>query len=185
MKILKKSIIKKSDSLELDNGTTIMHVWETPIMQQMVNFICQDGGDILEVGFGMGISADLIQKHAIKSHHIIEIHPTIYKDLEEWSKDKFNVDTLNGDWYANRDKLKKYDGIFFDTHLDINTDKFKNLLPQICNDGCKITWWNNSPFEYNELKLPGVEFEILHVNPPKNKYFNHTTFYMPKYIHHV
>ena len=184
MKMLRKNIVKDAESISVEGGTTIMHKWETPIMQHMANFICQDGDDILEVGFGMGISANLIQQHAINSHHIVEIHPDIYKDLQEWAKDKDNVDTLHGDWFTNKEDLRQYDGIFFDTHLDTNTSKFRGLLKHICKPGCKITWWNNSPFEYNELKIPGTEFEILHVNPPKNDYFNHKEFYMPKYVHH-
>ena len=180
---LDEMIIKNNDSIRIESGAIIMHAWETPIMARMAEFICQDGGDILEVGFGMGISARLIQKHDIKSHDIVEIHPDIFKDLEEWSKDKNDINTLFGDWWGARDWLKTYDGILFDTYLDKHVPEFKNLIPTICNDECKVTWWNNLPKDYNEHQLAGVEFEILHVQPPVNDYFNHKTFHMPKYIH--
>ena len=35
--------------------------------------ICKNGGDILEIGFGMGISATHIQSYDINSHTSIEI----------------------------------------------------------------------------------------------------------------
>jgi len=134
----------KQESISCEHGT-IMHKWETPIMQHMVNFICSNGGDILELGFGMGISAEMIQKQIINSHTICEIHLDIIPNLKKWSKSK-SVKVLEGSWYENRDQLKKYDGIFFDTHLDPHHHLFKKLVPKICNPGCRITWWNISPF---------------------------------------
>ena len=44
-----------------------MDEWERPIMERVTEWVCSNGGDILELGFGMGISAELIQLH-IKSH---------------------------------------------------------------------------------------------------------------------
>lgn len=183
MKILSRQIIKSDTCIKTSNGDTVMHEWETPIMQQMVNFICQDGGHILEIGFGMGIAANFIQQHPIQSHHIIELHPDIQEDLIKWAKDKENVKILLGDWYLNKSQLGKYDGILFDTHLDKHASKFGSIIPKICNINCKVTWWNNLPKDYNEHNLSGTTFDILHVNPPKNDYFNHKVFHMPKYIH--
>ena len=45
-----------------------MHNWEHPIMKKHSEVITRNGGDILELGFGMGISADYIQKQNINSH---------------------------------------------------------------------------------------------------------------------
>ena len=35
------------------DGRIIMHDWEHPIMQKKAEWVCQNGGDILEIGFGM------------------------------------------------------------------------------------------------------------------------------------
>ena len=43
----------------------VMHDWETPIMHRMAEFVCEEGGDIIEFGFGMGISATHMQKQNI------------------------------------------------------------------------------------------------------------------------
>ena len=40
--------------------------WEDPLMSASAAYICEGGGDILEIGFGMGISAGYIQSHTIK-----------------------------------------------------------------------------------------------------------------------
>ena len=165
------------------NVGTVMHKWESPIMKAKANFICQNGGDIIEFGFGMGVSANYIQKHNIKSHTICEINPQILETLYIWAQDKPNVTILEGDWYDNIDKMSKYDGILFDTHMDAHASYLPQLLPNICNDGCLLTWWNNLPSEYNEFKLENTSFKILNVNPPKNSYFNHKHYYMPQYIY--
>lgn len=39
--------------------------------------MCEGGGDILEIGFGMGISAGHIQANSITSHTIVENHPQV------------------------------------------------------------------------------------------------------------
>ena len=171
------------NSIVMDTEETVMHSWEKPLMEAKADFVCKDGGHILELGFGMGISATAIQSHNIKSHTICEIHPQIIKNLKEWAKDKPNVIILEGDWYDNIDKMKKYDGILFDTHRDPSTILFKNFIPKIANKGCKITWWNNADKEYNELGLNNVNFKKIKVSPPKNNYFNYPLYWMPKYIY--
>ena len=179
-----KKIVFEKDHIRAKGDTIIMHKWESPIMQHMAGFICQNGGDIIEMGFGMGISANFIQEHAINSHTICEIHPEIIPLAEEWAQDKDNVRIITGCWWEQRELLETYDGIFFDTHLDAKASKLRHLIPKICNDQARVTWWNNVPRKWNEHKLPGVEFEVLHVNPPENDYFNHKEYHMPKYIHH-
>ena len=51
------------DSYILDNESNVevMMEGEAPIMEKCAKYICQNGGDILEIGFGMGICADYIQ----------------------------------------------------------------------------------------------------------------------------
>ena len=97
-----------------------MHSWETPIMEKMAKWVCSNGGDILEAGFGMGIASNFIQKHNINSHTICEISPDVITNLKKWSSDKPNVKILEGDWFDNIDKMKTYDGILFDTFDDSN-----------------------------------------------------------------
>ena len=159
----------------------VMHDWETPIMHRMAEFVCEEGGDIIEFGFGMGISATHIQKQNIKSHTICENNPVVLERLYEWAEDKDNVIVLEGDWYANIDSMKLYNGIFYDTHRDAHMSQFGNLLECIARVGCRVSWWNNAPTEHDCFGLSqDVSYEVIKVNPPLNTYFNHREYYMPK-----
>ena len=76
----------------------IMHDCEHPIMAEHAKICTENGGDILEVGFGMGISAGYIQSGSIKSHTIIENHFQIADRARDWAADKPNVTIIEGDW---------------------------------------------------------------------------------------
>ena len=78
-------------------GIEVMMDWEAPIMEKTAEFICHNKGDILEIGFGMGICADYIQAQDVNSHTIIEIHPQIIEKLNIWAEDKSNVTIIEGD----------------------------------------------------------------------------------------
>ena len=59
----------------------VMMDWEDPIMSASAAYVTQGGGDILEIGFGMGIASNYIQSHNISSHTIIENHYKIIENL--------------------------------------------------------------------------------------------------------
>ena len=61
-----------------------MQRWETPYMKSLVDFIMTDSPSrVLEVGFGMGISAAFIQNHKPKEHVIMEANHNIVKKRKE------------------------------------------------------------------------------------------------------
>jgi type IV protein arginine methyltransferase len=43
------------------NGEAVMMEWEKPLMLAHANLICQSGGHVLNVGFGLGLIDDAIQ----------------------------------------------------------------------------------------------------------------------------
>ena len=59
----------------------VMMEWEKPYMKALIKKL-NPKGDVLEIGFGLGYSANEIQKYKIKSHTIIEADPTILKILK-------------------------------------------------------------------------------------------------------
>jgi hypothetical protein len=125
-------------------GWDVMSTWETPIMQKHADIVCANGGHILEFGFGMGISAGLIQEKDIESHTIIEINDNIYDALVEWAQDKPNVIPVKGDWYDDIPTDRKYDGIFYDGFGDmLNKRYFPTRIMQHCKEGTILTWYNN------------------------------------------
>ena len=161
-------------------GIEVMMDWEAPIMEKSAEFICHNKGDILEIGFGMGICADYIQAQGVNSHTIIEIHPQIIEKLNIWAEDKSNVTIIEGDWNSVNG-LSTYDGIFLDTFGDKSLDNFKTFALDKIKSGGKITYWNNNEEEYNPHSFDSVSYEQISVTPDENMYTNiKNNYYMPK-----
>lgn len=180
---MRNEILTISDEaiLTADNRT-VMHQWEDPIMRKKAEWVCSGGGDIIEFGFGMGISATYIQEYPISSHTICEIHPQILERLHVWAKERENVTIVEGDWYNNQEKFGRYDGILFDTHKDKNTTYFfTQLVYRMFKEGSKLTWWNSFSQPYDSRKPVGTVYEKMEVNPPPNDYFNCSEYYLPKF----
>ena len=164
----------------------IMMSWETQIMGKSAEFVCQNGGDILEIGFGMGIASDCIQSHNPVSHTIIEMHPQIAERARAWASDKPNVTIIEGDWIEEIDSLGNFDGIFFDTYGTFgHWGDVANKASEHTNSGCHITFWNCVSGEMNGCGFDdsyNISYEQISVSPPQNTYFNNSTYYMPKVI---
>jgi len=93
-------IVFANDSdAEEGRGTMVMMKWEDDVMRLSAMWVAYNQGDVLEFGFGMGLSAGHIQSFKPKSHTIIEIHPEIAKIAQEWAKDKPGVKIINADWW--------------------------------------------------------------------------------------
>ena len=115
-----------------DPNEIIMDVIETPLMEKFAEIVTRNGGDILEIGFGMGISANYIYNSQILNYTCIEIHPEIYERALEWAKDKPNVKIILGDWFDIIPRLTdKFDGIFMDTFEFSNYRNFEDYCKTI------------------------------------------------------
>ena len=136
--------------------------------------------NILEIGFGMGISAGYMHSHSINSHTIVENHPEIIPKAQAWASGKSNVNIVTGSWYSVRNNLSTYDGIFYDTFGDQDMNKFSSSLSSLVKEGAKVTWWNNELSETNFYDIPNVTYQTLNINPPVNNYFNSNKYYLPK-----
>ena len=97
-----------------------------PITEEFCNVVGESGGHILDVGFGLGYSADRFYSMGVKSYTCIEINKQIYDTAVEWAKDKDNVEIIFGDWVDVIPTLIKFDGIFMDTYEDENYSKFED-----------------------------------------------------------
>ena len=158
----------------------VMMSWESPIMEKSAEYICHNKGDILEIGFGMGLCSDYIQSQGVNSHTIVEIHPQIIDKLNKWAEDKSNVTIVEGDWLTS-DITNKYDGIFLDTFGDLSLDSFKIFALSKAKDGAKITYWNNEEKEHNPYSFDSVSYETVGIVPDENMYtIMKDNYYMPK-----
>jgi protein arginine N-methyltransferase 2 len=112
-------------------------------------------GDILEIGFGMGICSNEIQLKNPKSHTIIEINEDIYHRTKNWSKDKKNIKVILGDWKEELPNLRmKYDGIFIDTIEDGNIWNFEKYASIVSKKGTVL-----SILHYNKLNNKNLFFK--------------------------
>lgn len=107
----------------------IMEDWQIPLMQKMADLIAHEGGDILEIGFGRGVSADMIQKYPVKSHTMIECNDAVVEQFYKW-KEKYpskDIRLVHGLWQETIDDLGLFDGIFFHTYV-LNEDEYMRYV---------------------------------------------------------
>jgi len=108
----------------------IMEDWQIPLMQKMADVICDTKGDILEIGFGRGISSDMIQKHQVKSHTIIECNEEVINDyFLDWKNiyPTSDIQIVKGLWQDVIDDLQLFDGIFFHTY-PLNQEEYMKYV---------------------------------------------------------
>lgn len=186
----KEDLIIDNDQIVLSDppkedwrGQVVMMRWEDEVMRLSSKWVTYNQGDILEFGFGMGLSAGHIQSYRPKSHTIIEIHSDIAAKAKEWAKDKPGVKIIHADWWAVKDELGMYDGIFFDTFNDPNEMNWYDVAITKAKPNCHISFYNNRPFRSNSYGIKVVDYIHKRVCPTKNDYFHYADYYVPLVIH--
>jgi SAM-dependent methyltransferase len=128
----------------------VMMEWEKPYMEALIDNL-KPTGDVLEIGFGLGYSANKIQSYDIKSYTVIENDPKVLEVAREWAKkQKHPVTIIPGDWQEVIFNLGKFDTIFFD---DAPSEKYPDpgnvrfyyfyylALQNHVNIGCRMSWY--------------------------------------------
>eukprot|EP01125_Pyxidicula_operculata_P011843 TRINITY_DN3877_c0_g1_i2.p1 TRINITY_DN3877_c0_g1~~TRINITY_DN3877_c0_g1_i2.p1 ORF type:complete len:366 (-),score=80.04 TRINITY_DN3877_c0_g1_i2:64-999(-) len=192
------------DKLVDFEGNGVMMGWEKPLMVLHAKEICENAyshypsslseeestmygcGDILNVGFGLGLIDDEIQKFKPRSHTIIEAHPDVYKHMLNlgWDK-KPGVRILFGRWQDVVGDLTQYDGIFFDTFGEFYEDlrEFQQVLPDILKPSGVYSFFNGLAAtnifyhdvycEIAQMELDDMGFEVIYkkvdIDPSDNK----------------
>ncbi len=96
----------------------IMEDWQIPLMETMAQTVSETHGHVLEVGFGRGISAELIQQAGVKAHTIVECNHSVIDRFHTWRSrypDR-EIRLIPGKWQDVVDQLTMYDGILFHTY---------------------------------------------------------------------
>jgi guanidinoacetate N-methyltransferase len=156
----------------------VMKEWETPLMaNRLVEFTKK--GRIIEVGFGMGISASFIQENGVNSHTIIEPHPEIFEKAELWKEERVDrsINLVNGYWQESLELFVDCDGFFFDTYaptidyLITENVNFINTVSEYMKKGASIAlfWILPTLDEEQQValfkKFSKVYIEPVYLNP--------------------
>ena len=113
----------KDSNLYNSRGDAVMMEWEREWMKISADIVCKNGGDVLNIGHGLGIVDSYIHENNPKSHWIIESHPDVHSHMKKngWY-DRANI--IESRWQDVVNSLQSFDGIYFDTWGD-STDDFK------------------------------------------------------------
>jgi hypothetical protein len=125
--------------------------------KEVAKIICQPNSNILEIGFGMGISSNEISNLNPKSHTIIEINDDIYQNAVKWSLNRPNTSIILGNWYdIIPTLLNTYDGIFIDTIEDGNIwefERFAKMVSKVNTVLCAV--------HYERIKNSGLYYKKI------------------------
>ena len=159
-------------------GFQVMQRWEEPYMKALADLVARAGGDVIEVGFGMGISAAFIQGCSPRSHTIIEANRDVANSARAFAEKHPNVTVIEGFWQDVTTQLasSSYDGVLFDTYpvdgVNENEDDFYAEAWRVLRPDGVLTFYVSceSDVTPQDEYLRGLGFEIrsshIAVTPP-------------------
>lgn len=178
----------------------VMQRWEDSYMKSLAAIVTSCGGDVLEIGFGLGISAGYIEKSKkIHSHTIIECHPAVLASAKQMFKYELKSGRMKlheGLWEEITPRLpnESFNGILFDScPLDSGVEFFqffpffKEAYRLLKDDGI-FTYFSDevrgiSKKHREKLTQAGfqnINFKICKVHPPKScEYWKYDTIISP------
>ena len=139
----------KNNTLVDNKGNTVMMEWERPIMKKVAEILTENKGDVLNIGFGMGIVDGYIRDLEPKSHTVIENHPDVIKHVKENKWDE-SITFIYGRWQDNIESMGEFDSIYLDTWIDYRTTHIPDLLDKCLRVGGVFSIWHNH-IEFNEI----------------------------------
>ncbi len=182
-------------------GHPVMEDWELSYMNKLAQIASSNGGCVLELGYGLGLSAKAIQSHNITNHYIIECHPdVIAKCVQDFHQaiGENRIHILSGFWQNVTPLLldETFDGILFDTYplteeeIHSNHFWFFKEAYRILKPGGILTYYSDEATTFSDkhlrklkdagFKKDKIEYEICEVNPPQNcEYWQEKTILAP------
>lgn len=111
--------VQYDDKQLLLEGHQVMQSWEHRIMEEMARVITETHGDVLEIGFGMGISATYINDFGVRSYTVVEPNHAVIEYFNDWKKSypTGNIRLIHSNWQDASNSFGKYDGVLFDPYF--------------------------------------------------------------------
>lgn len=171
-------------------GHPVMERWEEPYMKKLaeiatskVTCLATGGGAVLELGFGLGISAQFVQQHAPAHHVIIEMNRAIAETARRFAHTQSGrVTIFEGTWQEIVPLLasESFQGILFDTYGMSETDVFRTFSPflkhayRLLSTGGVLTYFSDEATWFSDEHLAGlreagfskINGELVAVMPP-------------------
>lgn len=180
----------------LVGGWQVMQSWEAPLMDVLAQEVTAGGGDILEIGFGMGISANQIVANGCTTYTVIEIHPGIAANARKFaSEQNLPCEVIEGAWQDVVPSLdRQFDGVLFDTYPLSGEERGKNhfsfipVAPSLLRDSGVFVCYSDDTKQFRsdhlELLLTHFDEVTLHkvtgLVPPKDcEYWKHSHMVIP------
>ena len=156
-----KLTFKSNGDIFDEDGRGVMMGWEDSFMHEGAKTICSTQGDVLNIGFGMGIIDNYIQSYNPRTHWIIEAHPQIQEKMckDGWLK-KPHVRCIFTTWQNVLNYLPKFDGVYIDTYGEATQDFFSNVHKILKPNGV-LSWFNNPTLEEDKYPCHEVIYEVL------------------------
>lgn len=175
------------------DGIEVMADFEIPYMKKLSELVTLKGGDILNVGYGLGIADNHIEtlrkKTNIKNHHIIELNNVIYNNAEKWKSNHLNKKHIHlhkGNWTSVLTKFEiQFTGILYDAFPLKKEDLCRDFIPflkkvielKLIKKGGIITFFLDSSDGFgkdfinlcNELVINKLECEKVKINLPEKR----------------
>lgn len=193
-----ETLDEDNEPILLDNyGNQIMMYWEKDYMHECIDHL-DPYGDVLEFGFGLGLSADRIMQYDINSYTVIESDPLIFNKAKKWAE-KYNsakVNVVFGRWQDVIFQLGKFDCFFFDTAELYDTPDGLNMLMNLVFN-CKATvrfgaYCAATPEQYNILNDATLVYykgnnkvEVKIKNGFEIKHFKESLISVPKKCEYI
>ena len=136
----------RTEDLIVWRGWIVMSRSEAPFFERMIKRLSRlRPSRVLEIGFGLGVSASLIQQHLSPSRHdIVEIDSSIFEGLRKFARQHRGVQAIRGDFWtftANG----RYDFIFYDPFDYVADDAGSKKYIMI---DIKFTLWDYIPYSH-------------------------------------
>ncbi|MEN9612427.1 MAG: hypothetical protein RLZZ628_3241 [Bacteroidota bacterium] len=180
-------------------GHPVMQRWETPYMKKLAKIVTQKHGKVLEIGYGLGISANFIQESNIGEHHIIEANKYVYDELCKFAlRSTKKTYTYFGFWEDITQKFsdESFDGILFDTYPIVKEElhnarfTFFKEAYRLLKKGGIFTHYSGEVEFTNEYKtyiydagFTTFSGELIEIRPPDNcQYWDEHKILAPTFI---
>lgn len=197
------SAVFDQHSLRISNHA-VMEDWERDYMNKLASIATKKGGRILEVGYGLGLSANAIQQANIASHVVIEMHPEVIAKCITECRQALATNRMHiysGLWQELTPTLasESFDGILFDTYplteeeIHCNHFWFFGEAYRLLKPGGILTYYSDEVSQFSSqhfaklleagFKKEDISFEIFPVDPPSDcEYWQAKTIIAPLVI---